>query len=269
MPGPKTLIPDESILAYWGSELRKHRLERHWSQEELGKQISYSTSLIGLIETARRAPSAAFAQKCDEVFVTNSFTRLHALIGKDSYPSWFRPFLELEREASTLRSFQPLVVPGLLQTREYAYALVRASSARWSEDQVNDVVDKRMSRQEILGRQDAPTFMALLDESVLDRPVGGAAVLKGQLERLIQVIERPHITVQVVPREVGAHAGLEGSMVVASFRGRSDIVYLESPGRGEIISEPEEVEALTWRMDAIRVLALPQSASVELIRRVM
>lgn len=269
MPAPKPLNPDESILAYWGAELRRRRLEKGWSQEELGRRISYSASLIGLIETAKRAPSLGFARKCDEVFETDFFVRLHALIGKDSYPSWFRPFLELEREASILRSYQPLVVPGLLQTREYAHALVRASCPRWTEDRVNDVVDKRLGRQELLERPDPPAFLVLLDESALTRPVGGPQVMRDQLEKLLQAMERPHITVQIIPLAVGAHAGLEGPMVIASFRGRPDIVYLESHLHGEVVSDPEQVETLTGRMDAIRALALPQPASADLIRRVM
>ncbi|MEV5408942.1 helix-turn-helix transcriptional regulator [Thermopolyspora sp. NPDC052614] len=269
MPAPKPLNPEESILSYFGSELRRYRVGKGWSQEELGKRMLYSTSLVGLVETAKRPPSIEFARKCAEVFGTDTFVRLHALIGKECYPSWFRPFLELEREASALRSFQPLIVPGLLQTREYAYTLVRAACPRWTEDQVNDAVDKRMGRQEILERASPPAFLALLDEAVLGRQIGGAEIMRQQLDKLVRISECPHVTIQVVPLSAGVHAGLEGPMVITSFVGRPDIAYLESHARGEIISDPEEVEALTGRLDAIRALALPQSTSIDLIRRMV
>jgi transcriptional regulator with XRE-family HTH domain len=270
MPAPISLDPNGSILAYWGAELRRLRTEAGMTQRELGERTCYSTSYIGHVETAKRHPSRDFAQKSDKVFNTDTLTRLWALISKDAYPSWFRPYLEIEREARTIKNWEPVLVPGLLQTPDYARALVRATNPRWTSQQVEEVVDSRISRQEILDREDPPTFLAFLDEGVLHRLIGSTAVMRAQLEHLMELAEtQQHTSVQIVPLDAGAHAGLTGSIVVASFKNQPDVVYLESLWKGEVVTEPDGIEALTSQMDAIRVLALPQAASLSVIRKAL
>lgn len=268
MPAPIPLDPTSSILAYWGSELRKLRLAASMTQKELGERTCYSTSFIGHVETAKRHPSRDFAEKCDKIFETDTLCRLWDLIGKDAYPSWFRPYLEIEREARTLRIWAPLLIPGLLQTPEYARALVRTSNPRWTTEQVEETVASRIKRQEILTREDPPTLLVVLDEAMLLRPIGSPAVMGAQLAHLLEAAEtRERTSVQVVPLDAGTHAGLTGPIIVASFKGQPDVVYLESAWRGEVITDPDGVEDLTSQLDAIRVLAAPQPASLAIIRK--
>ncbi|WP_433513401.1 helix-turn-helix domain-containing protein [Nonomuraea sp. CA-143628] len=270
MPSPNELDANASVLAYWGAELRKYREAAQWSQKDLARRISYSTSLVGLIETAKRAPTREFAEKCDDALETDgALVRLWPLIGRDVSPVWFRPFVELEREARTLRSFQPILVPGLLQTEDYARAVLRAGRPGDTGEQVEDLVTSRMERQRILTKPDPPMFLVTLDEAVLMRPVGGAQVMRKQLEQLLELVQLPRITIQVIPLEVGAHAGMTGAFVIASFRGSHDIVYLETASEGQIVNALTEIETLSAQLDALRACALPQAASVALMEKAM
>jgi len=238
------------------------------TQDALGERTAYSAAYVSHVETAKRIPSLKFSEKCDEMFGTDTLVRLWSLISKESYPVWFRPWLDMEQEAHTLRSFQSVTVPGLLQTPEYARALLVWAGDDWHGDKVEELVAQRINRQELLRRERVPRLLVVLDELALLRPIGGAGVMREQLEHLVSMVENhPRVSVQVVPIDVGAHPGLEGPMVIASFRNSPDIVYLESPMRGEIITDADEVLSLTGRFDAIRLLALPQRASLERIRK--
>jgi len=218
MPAPIPLDPTGSILAYWGSELRKLRTVAGMTQKELGERTCYSTSYIGHVETAKRHPSRDFAEKCDKIFDTDILARLWDLIGKDAHPTWFRPYMEIERQARTIKFWAPLLVPGLIQTPDYARALIRTSNPRWTAEQVEDAVASRLKRQEVLTREDPPELLVILDEAILLRPIGGPAVMRGQLERLLELAEtRERTSIQMVPLAMDIHAGLTGPIVVTSL----------------------------------------------------
>ena len=118
MSAPHDLDPSSSVLAFFGAELRRLRCAAAVSQEDLGQQISYSGSLVGMVETARRAPSRDFAQRCDEALATGgALARLWPLVSQEALPRWFRPFAEIEREATSIRAWEPLVVPGRCRPR--------------------------------------------------------------------------------------------------------------------------------------------------------
>ena len=129
MSAPRYLDPASSVLAYFGAELRRLRAAAGISQEDLAQRISYSASLVGMIETARRAPARDFALRCDGVLDTGgTLARLWPLVSQEALPRWFRPFAEIEREATSIRTWEPLIVPGLLQTQGYARALITGCS---------------------------------------------------------------------------------------------------------------------------------------------
>ncbi len=268
MPAPRPLNPASSMLAYWGAELRRLRVAAGMTQRELGRRTSYSASYIGHVETARRPPSREFAIVCDKVFGTDTLTPLWDLIEEDAHPTWFRPYMELERQARTIRFWAPLLIPGLVQTPDYARALIRTSNPRWTADQVEEAVASRMRRKDVLFREDPPELLVILDEATLLRPIGGPHVMRAQLEYLLDLVEtRERTSIQLVPLTMHMHAGLTGPIVVTSFRGQPDVVYLESAWRGEVITDPDGVEELTSRFDAIRVLAVPQPTSLAMIRK--
>lgn len=266
MPAPAELDPTASPLAFFGAELRKYRKSAKLSQEQLAERIRFSPSLVGFIERAQRTPSKDLVQLCDEaVGAEGELLRLWPLISREASPRWFREWLDIEQEAHTLRTWQPLLIPGLLQTEDYARAMLRGEPGV-TDEQVEKGVQARLERQIILSRPDPPMFWVMLDEGVLQRPIGGREIIRRQLEHLVQMAERPRIAIQMVPMAFGATTGLLGGFVIAQLAGSPDIVYYESTGHGQMTDRPEDVTALHMKYDAIRAEAHPQHVSVELLR---
>lgn len=270
MTSPQPPAKDMDMLDYWRSELRRLRMAAGLSLRAFGKKIGYSTSTVGHVETGERHPSPDFANKCAKALNSDHLDRIWGMVNRGGHPTWFRPWLDMEREAHTLRNFQTVLIPGLLQTADYARATLQASGHRQAPEEVEEAVSRRIRRQEIMCRPDPPSLMMFLDEAVLLRPIGGPEVMRTQLNHLIDLPSRyPHVSIQVVPFSAGAHPGIDGPMIIASFHHSPDIVYLETPGRGEIIADNVDVLFHSRRFDAVRVLALSQPASLDLIRKAM
>jgi len=259
---------DHSALALFAAELQAARAKAGLSRDDLAAQINYSPSLVGMVESMRRVPSLDFAQRCDESLGTaGTFTRLHAHLRMAPFPSWFRPFVQHEAEATALRWFEQSLVPGLLQTAEYAHAVLSTRIGA-AQDEIEQLVASRLERQAILDRDDPPLLWVVIDEGVVRRPVGGTEVMLHQVEHLVEMAERPNVVVQVISREVGAHEGLTGSFVIADFAAAPSIVYLETALTGLVVERPEDVGAVILRYDTLRTEALPRAASLELLREV-
>ena len=224
------------------------------------------------METGDRAPSLDFAEGCDRALPTADglFGRLYELARHwdGGYPSWFTEWVEAERRAITLRTWQPLLVPGLLQTPDYARALFLAWHGSDSDDQVDQLVNARIERQAIFQSPDPPSLWAVLDEGVLRRRIGSAPTMNDQLLHLLDVSERSTITVQVVPAEAGAHVGLLGAFSIAALANAPGIVYLDTPDQGQIMERPSVVAKISEIFDRVRSEALPRIKSGNLIRRV-
>lgn len=263
----RELDPASSVLAFFGSELRRLRTEAGISQEDLAPRICYSASLVSMIETARRAPGRDFAERCDEVLGTGGvLARLWPLASQEALPRWFRPFAEIERTATSIRSWEPLVIPGLLQTEDYARALIGAWQPGDGKEAVQQHVMARMERQLLLERADPPLLWMIISEAALRNPVGGPSVLRDQLCCLLETEEQhAKIIIQVVPLTAGAHPGLEGPLVLVSRQGESDLAYLEVQGRGQLIENSDEVARYGLLYDLLRAVALPPDSSRDMI----
>ncbi|MGP3985910.1 helix-turn-helix domain-containing protein [Streptomyces sp. 3N207] len=254
--------PKVSTLAYFGTELRIRREEAGLSQVKLARHTFCTHSYISRIESASRVPSEEFAQRCDEVLGTGGmFARLWPVVIEHAYPDWFRPFVELEKDAVSIWNFENQVVPGLLQTEEYAQALFAA--ARLSN--AYELVAARMTRQHILERENRATLWVVLDENVLRRTVGGPEVMARQLRSVMEATEDPRTIVQVVPFDVGAHASMDGPFAGLTMTEGADVVYIDGRARGHISAAPAEVTGYHHAYDLLRADALPPSASVDLI----
>ncbi|MET8332273.1 helix-turn-helix domain-containing protein [Streptosporangium canum] len=244
--------------AIWGRELRHHRKGAGLTQGQLAQKVHFSESLISGVETGQLPASPEFAQTCDEVLNTGGV--LHRLLDwrkGQVFPSWFGPWREKEREAIALRTYEPLVFPGLLQTEAYARVLLFGNE---------DNIETRLDRQAVLLRDDPqpPTFRCVIDEGVLHRPIGGPEVMKEQLEHLVSMIS-PRLSVQVVPH--GMHSGLMGGFVIATLNGGSDVLYAETAIRGITTSDQEDVAAAVECFEVMRTEALPLGMSIDLIKR--
>ncbi|WP_327090470.1 helix-turn-helix transcriptional regulator [Nonomuraea sp. NBC_01738] len=268
MPPARELNPSSSPLAFFGSELREHRTRAGLSQEQLAERLSYSLSLVCAIELAKRTPSRDFAERADQVLDTRGeLGRLWPLVRQAAHPAWFRPWVEVEQSARALQTWQPLLVPGLLQTEDYAREVLRREPAATAE-QAEEAAAARMTRKAILHRADPPMYGVVLDEWVLYRPVGTAETMRGQVRALLESADLPNVTLQVVPKECPAIAGLTGAFVIARISGDPDLVYVESAGDGYVTDRPPDVEAIARRYDVIRSLALPVNSSLHLLSKV-
>jgi len=262
MTQARELDPSSSVLAYFGSELRRFRTAANLSQGRLGEVINYTGALVGLIETAKRTPSRDFAERCDDVLNTEgALSRLWPLVNQRLFPSWFRGYVELEATATRILSFDVQVVPGLLQTEHYARAVLLAGR----HPNVDELVAARLDRQRILGQSEPPLYWVVLDEGVLRRRVGGPEVMREQLKRLVELTASPRIVVQVLPYDAGAHAGVDGPLTILSFDESSDAVYVEGIGSGQLMTRPEEVERCRLVYDLVRAVALSPEASADMI----
>jgi hypothetical protein len=153
--------------------------------------------------------------RCDGVLDTGgTLAQLWPLVSQEALPRWFRPFAEIEREATSLRTWEPLIIPGLLQTEDYARALITAWQPADGKESVEQQVAARMERQHLLERADPPLIWAIIGEPALRNPVGGPAVLHDQLIRLLDGdAAHPKLILQVIPLIAGAHPGSAGPLL--------------------------------------------------------
>ncbi|MEO3813058.1 helix-turn-helix transcriptional regulator [Sphaerisporangium sp. B11E5] len=257
--------PETSPTHRFGYELRRRRLAAHLTQEELAEKIGYSGGLVSMVETGRRMPKADFAQRVDDQLHQNGLLlRLWDECRSDGVQLWFIPWLEAEQKATTLHSWQHSLVPGLLQTPDYARTLFLAEPL-FQHSKADQAVASRLDRQAIFDRDDSPRMWAVLDEVVLQRPIGGAAVMRRQLDHLLTMAEHPCIALQIVPISSACTPGLLGAFMLADVQGQ-DVAYLETANEGKVIASPEDVRNLRTRYDAIRIHALPQAGSKQLIK---
>lgn len=264
---------DQPLFVFFRAQLRRLRAKKGWSQEALGKRIGFSGEMVSKVETGSSRPSPDFAAALDLGFpeMNGLFAALldHAEASRDVYPEWFRSWVDAEQRASVIRMWQPLLVPGILQTDGYIRAVYEAWRAVDGNQKIDADVAARLERQTVLDRETPPSFGAVIDESVLYREIGGPKVMHEQLNHLAEMSERPRITIQILPADVGAHVGLLGAFAMAQFPGDTDaMVYMESPDQGATSKDPDRVARLAVTYDALRDEALGARASRELLRKV-
>ncbi|MFD5846236.1 helix-turn-helix domain-containing protein [Streptomyces chartreusis] len=261
-----TLDPGASPLDYYGFELRRYREEAGLTQKKLGDIVYCTGSLVGQIETARKLPTLPFSERADIALGTGGLlSRLHELVMRSQLPAWFQQVAELESRAIEIGTFQTHMVHGLLQTKEYARAVLGVLD----DTDLDDRTEVRLARQRIFDKGEAPVFWMILSEAALHQEIGGPATMRGQLAHLLSFERSPRVNIQVLPFSAGAHAGLQGSFTVFRFPGDPTIVYTEGYGSGHPTANPDSVKDCSLRYDHLQAAALSLKDSAELIRRVM
>lgn len=266
------------------AELRKAREASGLTIEEVADKLEWSSAKISRIENARVSVLPR-----DVKFLLSTYGHddteelwdvLLALAREsrqkgwwhqygDAIPDWFQIYVGLEAEASALNCYRPEFVDGLLQTRDYARAVHRASLPNATTEQIEQLVEVRMARQDLLVSDDAPHLWLILNEAVIRRQVGGPAVMYEQLERLAEVADLPSVTLQVVPFANGAHAAMDGGFTVLEFPDDVDpqIVYFEYQTGSVYLEKRAEVARYKLAFDHLRASALGVEPSKALIRR--
>jgi hypothetical protein len=189
----------------------------------------------------------------------------------DVLPSWLEPYVGLEEVASQVRAYQVQFVPGLLQTEDYARAVTLLGHGSDPIRQVDMRVGLRMARQQMLGRPDPPNVWMVLDEAILRRPIGDRAVMRGQLEHLLEASERQNLTIQLIPFQAGGHAAAGGAFTILRFAEPDlpDVVYLEQLTSALYLDKPETVDRYLTAMERLCMEALTPAASLDSIRKIL
>jgi transcriptional regulator with XRE-family HTH domain len=268
MPAGQNPVRRRQLVA----ELRRLREEAGFTQEEVATQLDWHHTKVFRIETGRTGPHPNDVRVMCDLYGMRDKEHLAALIRlakesrkrgwwysyRDILSSRYEFLIGLEQEASAIHTFELAVIPGLLQTEEYAYAVVKGGPLELDPDEIQRRVEVRMTRQRILESAARPQLWAILDEAAIHRVVGGPAVMRKQLEHLITASEAGKTTLQIVPHAAGAHPGTVGPFVILRFDDPSeaDVVYMETIGGNLSVDKPEDVQNYTTAFDHLRAVAL-------------
>jgi transcriptional regulator with XRE-family HTH domain len=266
-----------------GIELRRLREQVGLTCEEVGQRLDCSGTRISRIETGRIGAKPGDVRELLETYgVTgpeaDSLVQLAREARRKGWwhtygqvlPPWFEAYVGLEAAATRFRDFQSMVVPGLLQTEDYARAVLRAAPNAGNAEDIDRQVALRMERQSILGQSNPPELWVVLSESILRVQVGGQDVMRAQLRRLIDVAERSSVTMQVLPFATAAHVQPISPFTILEFPDPADptVVYLEHLTGSLFLENEEEVRRYTVVFDHLRAEALGTAPSIDLIARV-
>lgn len=265
MPGGRTLDPDGNLWDLIAVELRRQREQHGDSLAAIGELWGRERSTVAHVENGRAHLQEAHAVKLDERWDTRGlFKRLVRFAKAGHEKEWFQAHLEFEAKAVELRIWELHWIPGIVQIEGYIRGALESSGLQ----DVDEHVAVRLKRQEALfGRKIQPLIWIYLDQSVIERPVGGPAVLTEQLARLLELLQLPNVSIRVMPTSVGAHVGLDGSFKIMTTD--ADSVYVEACGGGRLVEEAREVRSYRVRFDRIGDRAHRVDESTALIKQVM
>ncbi|WP_394296862.1 helix-turn-helix domain-containing protein [Nocardiopsis lucentensis] len=265
------------------AELRHMREAAAMTVEEARAALDWSSGRLNHMEGGRHSvPDVSALKALMDVYKVTDPVRREALLAlrrQARTKPWWKQyedilddgFISFEARASKISAFHPIVVPGLLQTPEYAAASARASLAR-TEAEIERIVAARMERQKILDEPDAPEFRCVIDEAVLLRLAATPDLAQGQIRRLVDVADSVNgVTLQVLPIGVGLHGCMHGSTVILDYADERDpsVVYLETRGHGVYLTEPSQVADYRSALDDVAADALSKAATVELLRNMI
>ncbi len=267
-----------------GAELRALRTSAGITSGEAARLVGWHQSKVSRIETGTSGVKPADVRLLLDAYGVDDEQLRELLVmlaraddagGRNHWwhayrgvlPPTYRDFISLESQASAMRTLETTVVPGLLQTPEYARAVTRAAADGLTEERLDTLVEVRMARQDVLRGDPALQLSAVLDEAVLRREVGGPGVMARQLERLVEAARLPHVRLQVMPFAAGAHIGVTGPFVIFSFSSTSDldVVVLDHLTSSLHLERKEDLEAYSEAFDALLIHALSPEDSLDYI----
>ncbi|CAI7974543.1 MULTISPECIES: helix-turn-helix transcriptional regulator [unclassified Parafrankia] len=268
-----------------GSQLRRLREEKGISREDAGYHIRASESkisrmelgrvsfkerdvddlltLYGVTDSAERAPLLSLVREANRPGWWHSFG--------DVLPNWFQPFIGLEEAAQLIRTYELQFIPGLLQTEEYARAVIKQGNTGVPAEIIERRVNVRMNRQKVLHRENAPRLWVVVDEAALRRPIGGPKVMRSQLEQLIALCDLPNLTLQIMPFAFGGHAAEGGAFSILRFPESDlpDVVYLEQLTGAVYMDKREDVDIYAEAMNRLTVDSPPPATTPELLSQII
>ncbi|MCM2392567.1 helix-turn-helix domain-containing protein [Streptomyces albipurpureus] len=271
MVNRKDLNPDASAQAAFGARLRSSREVRGWTQDDLSARMGISSGHISGVETTRKSPSLRFAKAADGVFgmagMVDTFERQWHEMHNGSLLEGYPEYVGYEARAAEIRLFESGLIPGLLQTPEYAAALEASNVRRGSitAEQAQERVTFLIERQAALARPLPPLLFVVLDESCIRRPIGGHEVMDRQLARLVEFAEESNTVFQLAPYAIGEERPFNRLVNLLTLSDRSVFSYVESQTHGHLDRELNSVVPLLRAYHQMQAHALSQAASVDMI----
>jgi transcriptional regulator with XRE-family HTH domain len=261
-----------------GMRLRAIRTQLGLSVDAVAKELECSPSKISRLETASRRPNPRDIRDLCQVYNVDEATseELMDLARKSKEPGWWKqyadiglePYIGLEQDASAITSFAAFYIPALLQTEEYARAIIKGIAPRMDSAVLKERGEVRILRQQILNRDSPPRYRALIDESVLRRPTGGPEVMARQLDKVLELIEEGKVTVQIVPFDVGAIATQDSNFVLLEFGDAilSSVVFVEGLTNNQVLEKQAEIDRYREAIEHLRDSSLtPRESKIRMI----
>jgi transcriptional regulator with XRE-family HTH domain len=262
-----------------GAQLRSFRLKLGLTVEQVAEQLLCSPSKVSRMETGQRGATLRDVRDlCCIYGVTDQarITHLMDLVRESKQQAWwqsyeldFANYVGLEAAAISISYFQSSIVPGLLQTPDYMRAMYQAGFEEYTQEKIEEHVEVRLRRQNLLTRDPPLQMSVVLDEAVLHRTVGGPAVMGAQLEHLVEVAQRPHVTIQIIPYTIGAHTAMDSNFNILEFGDVApSMVYVEGLIGWIYIERAQDISRYRQVHEHLRTVALDLRESMELITKV-
>jgi transcriptional regulator with XRE-family HTH domain len=268
-----------------GNQLRRLREAKDISREDAGWEIRGSESKISRLELGRVGFKERDVADLLTLYGVHDPTERDALLNlarqannpgwwhrySDILPTWFQAYLGLETNAAIIRTYEVQFVPGLLQTRDYARAVIQLGYRRAPADEVERRVSVRMTRQDVFDRADPPLYWVVVDEAALRRPIGGPNVMRGQITALIEATKLPYVRLQIVPFHAGGHAAAGGAFTILRFDDEElpDVVYMEQLTSALYLDKRDDVDSYAAAMERLCVEAEPPGETAEILDKIL
>ncbi|MGP3952626.1 helix-turn-helix domain-containing protein [Streptomyces sp. 7N604] len=259
-----------------GKQVKLLRERAGWTQKELGDRLGYGEDQISSLERGRRTPQPEFLEAADELLGAGGLLKAQKedvvrakARARVRHPAWFRDYARLEADAVELHHYSNQIVPGLLQTEDYARAIFSMRRPLLDEQTIERRVADRVARQEMFDRWPAPVASFVLEEVILHRPLGGRAVQAAQLKQLLRIGRLRTVELQVMPTDREEHPSTGGPFILLTPKGRRQVAYTEVQGQNRLIIDPEEVRIIASRYGILRAQALTPRESLALVEKLL
>ncbi|WP_087100700.1 helix-turn-helix transcriptional regulator [Nocardiopsis sp. JB363] len=253
----------DSARQRFGKLLKKYRALSGMTQQELAKAAVIAQSTVSELEGGRKGTRREQVERIDAALIAHGvlLNAWEAAFSPTGMIGYFREVAEDEQVAIEIREYALGLVPGLVQVEQYARAISELASPYASPGQIDQIVQARLFRQQILDREHPPMMVVILDESVLRRRFSNPKVMPAQISHLLELSYRPRITIQIIPTDTEDHAGLSGSFRLSTAPDSSPFAYVEGQETGMTLKEPEIVASYERTFADLRSFALPVPAS--------
>ncbi|MER6626915.1 helix-turn-helix transcriptional regulator [Streptomyces sp. NPDC000987] len=253
---------------YFAEVLRMLRTAAGLSQNELGDLMAYSGAAVSAVETCAKPATDEFIGAAEKALNAGGILAAAAkYLRLERYPEHFQGFVQLEQEALSVSSYCPQLLHGLLQTKDYAHAVLECAFPPLEQEEIEQLVSARMERKSLFDRKPVCVVNMILEETTLRRRIGGVEVMRAQYEYLLVSSKKPNLVLQVMPTARAEHAGLQGPLTILDTPEDTTLVYMEGNGHSTLISRPDEVGTLARRYAMIRSQALHPEESAALIEQ--